>query len=56
MKTKISLVLLLDAIVALAMAQTPIYTAADAAKHVGEIATITGTVNGVHQGGTATFS
>jgi DNA/RNA endonuclease YhcR with UshA esterase domain len=51
MKTKICLALLLDAVVALAMAQTPIYTAADAAKHVDEIATITGTVNSVHQAG-----
>ena len=51
MKTKIFLALLLDAVVALAIAQMSIYTAADAANHVGEIATITGTVNGVHQAG-----
>ena len=51
MKTKIVIALLVTGIAALAMAQTPTYTAADAAKHVGEIATITGTVNGVHQAG-----
>lgn len=49
MKPKIFLALLVAAVAALAMAQTPIYTAADAAKHVGEIATITDKVNSVHQ-------
>jgi len=49
MKTKIFLALLLARVAALAMAQTPTYTASDAAKHVGEIATITGKVAGVHQ-------
>ena len=51
MKTKIFLALLVAEVAALAMAQTPTYTAADAAKHVGEIATITDKVNGVHQSG-----
>jgi hypothetical protein len=51
MKPKIFLALLVVAVAALAMAQTPTYTVADAAKHVGEIATITGTVNDVHQAG-----
>ena len=49
MKPKIFLALLVAAVAALAMAQTPIYTAAEAAKHVGEIATITDKVNSVHQ-------
>jgi hypothetical protein len=49
MKTKILLVLLVAGVAVLAMAQTPIYTAADARKHVGEIATITDRVNSVHQ-------
>lgn len=49
MKPKILLALLVAAVAALAMAQTPVYTAADAAKHVGEIATITDKVNSVHQ-------
>ena len=36
---------------ALVIAQTPTYTAAEAAKHVGETATITDKVDGVHQSG-----
>jgi DNA/RNA endonuclease YhcR with UshA esterase domain len=51
MNTKIVIALLVVGVAALSMAQTPTYTAADAAKHVGEIATITGTVNGVRQAG-----
>jgi DNA/RNA endonuclease YhcR with UshA esterase domain len=50
MKTKTLLVLLTTA-AALAIAQTPVYTAMEAAKHVGEIATITDKVDGVHQSG-----
>ena len=50
MKTKTLLVLFTTA-AALAIAQTPVYTAAEAAKHVGEIATITDKVDGVHQSG-----
>ena len=49
MKAKIFLALFVAAVAAVAMAQTPTYTAADAAKHVGEIATITDKVNSVHQ-------
>lgn len=37
--------------VASIIAQKSNYTAAEAAKHVGEIATITDTVDGVHQSG-----
>jgi DNA/RNA endonuclease YhcR with UshA esterase domain len=33
------------------IAQTSTYTPGEAAKHVGETATITGTVDGVHQSG-----
>jgi hypothetical protein len=33
------------------IAQTPTYSAAEAAKHIGEIATITDRVDGVHQSG-----
>src|ERR1043165_10190619 len=51
MNTKIVIALLVVGVAALTMVQTPTYTAADAAKHVGEIATITGTVNGVRQAG-----
>jgi DNA/RNA endonuclease YhcR with UshA esterase domain len=51
MKTKIFLALLLVGVAALVVAQTPTYTATEAAKHVGEIATITDTVAGVHQSG-----
>ena len=50
MKTKTLLVLFTTA-VALAIAQRLVYTAAEAAKHVGEIATITDKVDGVHQSG-----
>ena len=50
MKTKTFLALL--AIVAFAFAQSPgNYTAQEAAKHVGETATITDNVDGVHQSG-----
>ena len=53
MKTKIFLALLLAGVAALVVAQRPITcTAAEAGKHVGEIATITDKVNGVHQTGT----
>ena len=51
MKITIFVALLVTRIAALAMAQTPTYAVADAAKHVDEIATITGTVNDVHQAG-----
>jgi hypothetical protein len=52
MKTKTLLVLFLAAIAALAIAQTgPTYTAEEAAKHVGETATVTGRVDGFHQSG-----
>ena len=48
MKTKTFLALLICAIAALAVAQTPAtYTATEAAKHVGEVATITDRVDGV---------
>lgn len=50
MKTKILLALFLAGVAALVVAQRPVAcTAADAGEHVGEIATITGTVNSVHQ-------
>jgi len=49
MKTKTLLALFLCALAASALAQAPAtYTAAEAAKHVGEIATITDKVDGVH--------
>src|SRR5205085_8768175 len=52
MKTKIFLALFVYTLAASAIAQTPaIYTAAEAAKHVGEIATVTDKVDGVHQSG-----
>ena len=52
MKTKTLLVLFAVALTALAIAQsTPVCTAAEAAKHVGEIATVTDRVEGVHQSG-----
>ena len=52
MKTKIFLALFVCALAAAAIAQAPaIYTAAEAAKHVGEIATVTDKVDGVHQSG-----
>src|SRR5438094_10517040 len=50
MKTKTFLALFVCALAALAIVQAPAtYTAAEAAKHVGEIATITDKVDGVHQ-------
>src|ERR1700747_2532915 len=50
MKTKTLLVLFAVALTALAIAQsTPVCTAAEAAKHVGEIATVTDRVDGVDQ-------
>src|SRR5207249_6965232 len=52
MKTKTFLALFVCALAAPAIAQAPAtYTAAEAAKHVGEIATVTDRVNGVHQSG-----
>jgi DNA/RNA endonuclease YhcR with UshA esterase domain len=51
MKTKTLLTLFAVICAASVTAQTPNYTAADAAKHVGEIATITDKVDGVHQSG-----
>jgi len=52
MKTKTLVASLFGAIAALAIAQTSVtYTAAEAAKHVGETATITDRVDGVHQSG-----
>jgi DNA/RNA endonuclease YhcR with UshA esterase domain len=52
MRTKIFLGLLLPGVAALVVAQRPVAcTAAEAGKHVGEIATITDKVNGVHQSG-----
>jgi DNA/RNA endonuclease YhcR with UshA esterase domain len=50
MKTKTLLVSF--ALIALAIAQaSPTYTAAEAAKHVGETATVKDTVDGFHQSG-----
>ena len=50
MKAKTFLALFVCALAALVLAQAPAtYTAAEAAKHVGEIATITDRVDGVHQ-------
>ena len=50
MKTKTFLALFVCTLAALAIAQAPAtYTAAEAAKHVGEIATVTDRVDGVHQ-------
>jgi len=52
MKTKSPLALLAVMFAALAIAQAPpSYTAAEAARHVGETATITDRVDGVHQSG-----
>lgn len=52
MKTKTFLALFLAALAALAPAQAPITcSAADAAKHIGETATVTDKVEGVHQSG-----
>jgi hypothetical protein len=50
MKTKTSVALFAAVTTALAIAQAPpIYTAAEAAKHVGETATVTDRADGVHQ-------
>jgi predicted transcriptional regulator len=55
MKTKTFLALFVCALAASAIAQAPAtYTAAEAAKHVGETSTITDRVDGVHQSGEAT--
>src|SRR5262249_11840517 len=52
MKTKSLLTLLAVTCAALAIAQAPPnYTAAEAARHVGETATVTDNVDGVHQSG-----
>src|SRR5436189_4374150 len=51
MKIKTLLVLFSLTCSALLIAQTSTYTAVEAAKHVGETATITDTVDGVHQSG-----
>jgi hypothetical protein len=52
MKTRTLLALFTSALVALAVAQAPPnYSAAEAAKHIGEIATIIDKVDGVHQSG-----
>jgi hypothetical protein len=52
MKTKTVIALFAVAVVALAIAQTPpTYPPEEAAKHVGETATITGRVDGFHQSG-----
>ena len=51
MKAKTLLTLFAVLCAASVIAQTPTYTAAEAAKHVGEIATITDKVDGVHQSG-----
>src|ERR1700680_2706730 len=52
MKTKTLLALFAGALAALAIAQaSPNYTAKEGAKHVGETATITDKVDGVHQSG-----
>ena len=52
MNPKTFVTLFVCALAASAIAQAPaIYTAAEAAKHVGEIATITDRVDGVHQSG-----
>lgn len=52
MKTKTILVLFAAAIAVLAVAQAaPTYTPEEAAKHVGETATITGRVDSFHQSG-----
>jgi len=49
---KISLALFVGALAAVAIAQAPpSYTAAEAAKHVGETATVTDRVDGFHQSG-----
>src|SRR5436305_13505420 len=52
MKTKTLLALFAGALAASAIAQAPAtYTAAEAGKHVGETATVTDKVDGVHQSG-----
>jgi hypothetical protein len=52
MKTKTFFALFVCALAASAIAQAPAtYTAAEAAKHVGEIATVTDRVDGVHESG-----
>jgi DNA/RNA endonuclease YhcR with UshA esterase domain len=52
MKTKILIALFAGALAASAIAQAPPnYTATEAAKHVGETATVTDKVDGVHQSG-----
>ena len=52
MKTKTLLALFVGVLAALAIAQAPgNYTAAEAAKHVGETVTVTDRVDGVHQSG-----
>lgn len=51
MKTKTLLMLLALMCAASVIAETPNYTAAEAAKHVGEIATVTDKIDGIHQSG-----
>jgi hypothetical protein len=52
MKTKTLFVLFVGAIAALAIAETaPTYTPEEAAKHVGETATVAGRVDDFHQSG-----
>src|SRR5438132_13971094 len=51
MKTKTLLALFASALAALAIAQASNYTAVEAAEHVGETATVTDRVDGVHQSG-----
>src|SRR5437773_5241052 len=51
MKTKTLLTLFAAMCAASVIAQTPTYTAVEAAKHVGETATVTDKVDGVHQSG-----
>src|SRR6478736_3486881 len=52
MKTKTLLALFVGGLAALAIAQASgNYTATEAAKHVGETATVTDSVDGVHQSG-----
>jgi DNA/RNA endonuclease YhcR with UshA esterase domain len=51
MKTKTLLALFALTFAALAFGQAPTYTALEAAKHVGETATIMDRVDGVHQSG-----
>ena len=55
MKTKTLLALFVSALAALAIAQTSNYTAVEAAKHVGETAIVTGTVDSFHQTGKGTI-